>query len=57
MYRHRFQQLQGGQYHSALSALCGDSQSDQEKALNRQRLSGLLEAYGEYPSKYRVLIW
>lgn len=47
------QPLQGSQQASLRVAFLGRS----ETAVNRERLADLLEAQGEFPSKYRPLIW
>jgi hypothetical protein len=33
------------------------SLSDGEKRMNRKRLRNLLQSYGEFPEKYRLLVW
>ncbi len=42
----------------AAAVALGRAQADPTGVtLNRSRLTALLEAFGEYPAKYRLIIW
>ena len=53
--------MHGGLQASALALLDGSGFGGpldaRAAALNRGRLTALLEAFGEYPAKYRLMVW